>query len=76
MDRCYWNFEQKQHPRNRTTGVVPDGCPIGCKITSIHRIGVPIRALARQAGCHAVDDSCRQISGETLRDDPLRATAF
>jgi len=72
MGQMVLELEQNEHPRNRTTGVVPGWVPRSVQNYIDHtEMGVPIRALARQQGCHA-STILRQIRRvETLRDDPL-----
>lgn len=64
--------EQKQHQASETEGLVPGWVPKSVQNYIDHtEMGVPIRALARQQGCHA-STILRQIRRvEMLRDDPL-----
>jgi hypothetical protein len=65
-------LEQTQHRDRRVAGAVPGWVPRSVQNYIDHtEMGVPIRALARQQGCHA-STILRQIRRvETLRDDPL-----
>lgn len=72
MGRVWHNIEQNEHPRGHAHGPVPRWVPRSVQNYLDHtEKGVPIRALARQQGCHA-STVLRQIRRvETLRDDPL-----
>ncbi len=72
MGRMWQNIEQNEHPPARALGSVPGWVPRSVQNYLDHtEKGVPIRALARQQGCHA-STVLRQIRRvETLRDDPL-----
>jgi len=66
------NIEQIEHRSNFEAGEIPAWVPRSVKNYLDHiELGIPIRALAREQGCHA-STILRQIRRiETLRDDPL-----
>jgi len=72
MGQAAVNIEQSQHRNTKGAGAVPGWVPRSVQNYIDHtEMGVPIRALARQQGCHA-STILRQIRRvETLRDDPL-----
>ncbi|MBB3994525.1 hypothetical protein GGR95_002171 [Sulfitobacter undariae] len=72
MGQMVLEVEQNEHGGRGETGFVPSWVPRSVQNYIDHtEMGVPIRALARQQGCHA-STILRQIRRvETLRDDPL-----
>ena len=72
MGQMVLELEQNEHRDKRATGFTPGWVPRSVQNYIDHtEMGVPIRALARQQGCHA-STILRQIRRvETLRDDPL-----
>lgn len=72
MGQMVLQIEQSEHRRQPMTNLVPGWVPKSVQNYIDHTEGgVPIRALARQQGCHA-STILRQIRRvETLRDDPL-----
>tara|TARA_R110002049_G_scaffold141166_5_gene302720 strand:- start:391 stop:1494 length:1104 start_codon:yes stop_codon:yes gene_type:complete len=72
MGQMVLELEQNEHKATRIAGYVPGWVPRSVQNYIDHtEMGVPIRALARQQGCHA-STILRQIRRvETLRDDPL-----
>jgi len=72
MGQTALNIEPNQHRDKNVTSIAPGWVPRSVKNYIDHtEMGVPIRALARQEGCHA-STILRQIRRvETLRDDPL-----
>jgi hypothetical protein len=72
MGHMVLEIEQIGHQAKRVDGRVPGWVPRSVQNYIDHtEMGVPIRALARQQGCHA-STILRQIRRvETLRDDPL-----
>jgi hypothetical protein len=72
MGQTTQEIEQTQHWAGQVAPKVPGWVPRSVQNYIDHtEMGVPIRALARQQGCHA-STILRQIRKvETLRDDPL-----
>lgn len=72
MGQMVLKLEQFEHRGTWQAGIVPSWVPRSVQNYIDHtEMGVPIRALARQQGCHA-STILRQIRRvETLRDDPL-----
>lgn len=72
MGQTALEIEQTQHWAGKAAPEVPGWVPRSVQNYIDHtEMGVPIRALARQQGCHA-STILRQIRKvETLRDDPL-----
>ena len=72
MGHMVLEIEQIEHQAKLVGGKVPGWVPRSVQNYIDHtEMGVPIRALARQQGCHA-STILRQIRRvETLRDDPL-----
>lgn len=72
MGQMVLELEQNEHRGGQATEFVPGWVPRSVQNYIDHtEMGVPIRALARQQGCHA-STILRQIRRvETLRDDPL-----
>lgn len=72
MGQTAQEIEQSQHQSGKPEIGIPSWVPRSVQNYIDHtEMGVPIRALARQQGCHA-STVLRQIRRvETLRDDPL-----
>lgn len=72
MGQMVLELEQIEHRGKRRDSLMPSWVPRSVQNYIDHtEMGVPIRALARQQGCHA-STILRQIRRvETLRDDPL-----
>ena len=72
MGQMVLELEQNEHRGGQATEFVPGWVPRSVQNYIDHtEMGVPIRALARQQGCHA-STILRQIRRvETLRDNPL-----